>query len=137
MQIILHSLTGGMGQEGDTDTLKELAESISDTALCALGQSAANPVLSTIRYFYEEYVEHEREHFCRAGVCTGMFRITIDEEKCTSCGLCSKSCPTKTNELAGSGKYRIEQAGCIKCGACFEVCPFSSVEIVNEVSNDD
>lgn len=137
MQIILHSLTGGMGQEGDTDTLKELAESISDTALCALGQSAANPVLSTIRYFYEEYVEHEREHFCRAGVCTGMFRITIDEEKCTSCGLCSKSCPTKTIELEGSGKYRIEQAGCIKCGACFEVCPFSSVEIVNEVSNDD
>ena len=137
MQMILHALTGGMGQEGDTEALKELAESISDTALCALGQSAANPVLSTIRYFYDEYAEHEKEHFCRAGVCAGMFRVMIDEDRCTSCGLCSKNCPANTIELSGSGKYRIEQAACIRCGACFEVCPFKAVEIVNEVSNDD
>lgn len=69
MQMILHDLTSGKGQEGDTRILEELAEGISDTSLCALGQSAANPVLSTIRYFRQEYIEHEKEHFCRSGVC--------------------------------------------------------------------
>lgn len=137
MQMILHDLTGGRGQEGDTELLRKLAESISDTSLCALGQSAANPVLSTIRYFYEEYVEHEREHFCRSGVCKEMFRVMIDEDKCRSCGLCAKNCPVDTIEKRDSGKYRIIEDGCIKCGSCFEACPFNSVEIVKEVSEDD
>ena len=137
MQMILHDLTSGKGREGDTKALEDLAEGISDTSLCALGQSAANPVLSTIKYFKEEYIEHEKEHFCRSGVCPGMFRVTIDEEKCKSCGLCSKNCPADTIEKLDNGKYRIKQDGCIKCGACFEVCPFSSVEIVKEVSKDD
>lgn len=137
MQMLLHDLTGGRGQEGDTERLKELAEGIADTALCALGQSSANPVLSTIRYFYEEYIEHERDHFCRAGVCKGMFHVKINEEKCRVCGQCAKNCPTRTIKLAESGKYRIEQAGCIKCGACIDICPFSSVGTVNEVSEDD
>ena len=137
MQMILGDLTSGKGREGDTQLLEELAEGIADTSLCALGQSAANPVLSTIRYFKEEYIEHEKEHFCRSGVCQGMFRIEIDEEKCRSCGLCSKNCPVDTIEKLESGKYRIKQEGCIKCGACFEVCPFLSVDIVKEVTEDD
>ena len=137
MQMILLDLTNGKGREGDTETLKELAEGISDTALCALGQSAANPVLSTIKYFKEEYIEHEMEHFCRSGVCSGMFKLKIDEEKCKSCGLCSKNCPVDTIEKLNSGKYRIKNDGCIKCGACFEVCPFSSINIIKEVSDDD
>lgn len=137
MQMILHDLTRGKGQEGDTELLRELAESISDTSLCALGQSAANPVLSTIRYFYEEYAEHEREHFCRAGVCKGMFSVRIEEEKCKACGLCTKNCPVDAIEKMENGKYRIKEDGCIKCGACFEACPFYSVEIVKEVSKDD
>ncbi len=137
MQMILHDLTEGKGQIGDTDALEELAEGISDTSLCALGQSAANPVLSTIRYFKDEYIEHEKDHFCRSGVCKKMFRVTIDEEKCKSCGLCSKNCPVDTIEKLDSGKYRIKQEGCIKCGACFEVCPFSSVDIVKEVIDHD
>lgn len=137
MQMILHDLTNGKGQDGDTEILEELAQGISDTSLCALGQSAANPVLSTIRYFKEEYIEHEKEHFCRSGVCKAMFRLNIDEEKCMSCGLCSKNCPVDTIDKLESGKYRIIQDGCIKCGACFEICPFSSVEIVKEVSDND
>jgi len=137
MQMILHDLTSGKGREGDTEALKELAIGISDTALCALGQSAANPVLSTIKYFKEEYIEHEMEHFCRSGVCSGMFRLKIDEEKCKSCGLCFKNCPVDTIKKLDNGKYRIKNKGCIKCGACFEVCPFSSVNIVKEVSDDD
>ncbi|MDD3671966.1 MAG: NADH-ubiquinone oxidoreductase-F iron-sulfur binding region domain-containing protein [Synergistaceae bacterium] len=137
MQMILHDLTEGKGQIGDTDALEELAEGISDTSLCALGQSAANPVLSTIRYFKDEYIEHEKDHFCRSGVCKKMFRVTIDEDKCKSCGLCSKNCPVDTIEKLDSGKYRIKQEGCIKCGACFEVCPFSSVDIVKEVIDHD
>lgn len=137
MQMILQDLTSGKGRDGDIEALKELAEGISDTALCALGQSAANPVLSTIKYFKEEYIEHEMEHFCRSGVCSGMFLVKIDEEKCKSCGLCSKNCPVDTIEKLASGKYRIKNEGCIKCGACFEVCPFSSVNIIKEVSDDD
>lgn len=137
MQMILQDLTSGKGREGDTESLKELAEGISDTALCALGQSAANPVLSTIKYFKEEYIEHEMEHFCRSGVCSGMFRLKIDEDKCKSCGLCAKNCPVDTIEKLKNGKYRIKNEDCIKCGACFEVCPFSSINIIKEVNDDD
>ncbi len=136
MQTILHDLTEGRSMEGDTNDLAELAESIEDTALCALGQSAANPVLSTIKYFRDEYEEHEKGHYCRAGVCAGLFSLEIDEEKCVGCGACSKNCPTGAITSTENKKYLIKQAECIKCGACFDACPFSSVNIVKEVSID-
>ncbi len=137
MQIILSDLTNGRGQKGDTQALEELASGISDTALCALGQSAANPVLSTINYFREEYLEHERDHFCRAGVCKGMFRVRINEDKCESCGLCFKNCPADAIEKIENHKYRIRQDRCTGCGTCYNVCPFSSVEVVKEVKIND
>ncbi len=136
MQKLLHDLTGGKGKEGDTKTLIELAEAISDTSLCALGQSAANPVLSTIKYFPEEYEEHEKGHYCRSGVCADMFKFDIEADKCRSCGLCAKKCPVNAISKTENGKYRINQDNCIRCGVCIEVCPFASVEVVKEVASN-
>lgn len=137
MQMLLHDLTSGKGREGDTSALKELAEAISDTALCALGQSAANPVLSTIRYFAEEYEEHEKMHFCRAGVCYGMFDFEIVPDKCRACGLCSKKCTVGAISRSEDAKYKIIQDKCVKCGVCIEVCPFASIEVVKEAASND
>jgi len=136
MQVLLHDLTNGKGKEGDTAALKELAEAVSDTALCALGQSSANPVLSTIKYFPKEYEEHEKEHFCRAGVCSEMFDYQIIPDKCRSCGLCEKKCPADAVSKLESGKFEIILDKCIKCGICIEACPFASIEAVKEAAHN-
>lgn len=133
MQILLHDLTSGKGREGDTKALEELANEISDTSLCALGQSSANPVLSTIKYFPEEYAEHEKEHFCRAGICPNMFNIIIEAEKCQSCGLCAKKCPVSAINKTENEKYLIDQDICIRCSICIDTCPFASIKVVKEV----
>ena len=127
MQMILHDLTGGKGREGDTEKLKELALGVADTALCALGQSAANPILSTINYFPEEYIEHEKEHLCRAGVCHGMYSLTITD-KCRSCGICAKNCPAQAIAKGADARYTINPALCITCGTCLDVCPFTAIK---------
>ena len=127
MQRILHDLTSGKGRPGDTELLCSLAMGIKQTALCALGQSSANPVLSTIRYFPEEYAEHEKDGFCRAGVCGGMYSIAIDREKCRGCGVCFRNCPVGAIAAEGEKKYAVNTALCIKCGLCAAKCPFGAV----------
>jgi len=127
---ILERITTGKGETGDIDKLELLAKNIKASALCGLGQTAPNPVLSTLRYFRDEYEAHVLDKKCPAGVCKSMLQYTIDASKCKSCGLCTKVCPMSC--IIGEKKvpYVIDQAKCAKCGACMEKCPFKAISKV-------
>ena len=124
---ILTRITKGKGEEGDIEKLEVLAELLSDTALCALGKTAANPVLSTLKYFREEYEEHIRKKHCPAHECPGLFRYEIDEEACKGCGICLKKCPVGAVTGEKKKPHKIDQEKCTQCGVCFSKCPFSAV----------
>ena len=124
---VLDRLTKGEGQEGDIETLEELGTLLEDTALCALGKTAAYPVLSTVRQFREEYRAHIDEKRCPAKECPGLFRYEIDAEVCKGCALCAKKCPVEAISGERKQPHRIDQEKCTNCGTCFEVCPFSAV----------
>ncbi len=126
MSRILHDISEGRGQPGDVETLTEMAGAMADTALCGLGQSAPNPVLSTIEYFREEYVEHIDEKFCRSGVCQGLFAVRIDDA-CIGCGVCGKSCPASAIHGVAKKKFEADAATCIGCGACIQICPVGAI----------
>jgi len=128
MHEILERITNGKGEEGDIEKLEILAESIKQGALCGLGQTAPNPVLSTLRYFRDEYEAHVKEHRCPAGVCKSLLKYMIIPEKCKGCSLCSRKCPV--NAISGEVKkpYVIDQSKCIKCGVCMETCKFAAIE---------
>ncbi len=125
---MLEAITKGKGKPEDIGTLNDLSHEIIDTSLCGLGQSAPNPVLTTTKYFLNEYEEHINEGYCRAGVCTDLVTFYIDEDKCKACLQCKKVCPV--DAIAGEKKvpHRIDQNKCIKCRACFEICKFDSVK---------
>lgn len=128
MYEILDRITNGKGEEGDIEKLEILAESIHQGALCGLGQTAPNPVLSTLKYFRDEYEAHVKEHRCPSGVCKAMLKYTIIADKCKGCSLCAKKCPV--NAISGEIKkpYLIDQSKCIKCGVCMDVCKFAAIE---------
>ncbi len=123
MSDILKNITEGKGQAGDVELLEELSEVMSDASLCALGQTAANPVLSTIKYFRDEYEAHVNEKRCPAKVCKALIAYYIEPDKCTACGLCLKNCPSGAVNGGKKIIHWIDQAKCTKCGICFEVCP--------------
>jgi len=129
MLFILNDITSGQGKEGDLDLLEELSETMKEASLCALGQSAPNPVLSTLQHFRDEYEAHIKEKRCPAGVCKDLIRFDIDQEKCKGCGLCLKNCPVNAVYEKGKKRFFIDHDKCIKCGACYAVCPdkFSAV----------
>jgi len=127
MLYILDRITHGDGEAGDLDRLAVLADLLAGTALCALGKTAANPVLSTIRYFRQEYEEHILNHRCPAKVCKGLFLYDIDAEACKGCGICRKNCPVDAITGERRQAHVIDQAICTKCGTCLEKCPFSAV----------
>lgn len=120
---IFNRIVSGQGQPGDIELLEEICEFMSLASMCALGKTAANPVLSTIRHFRSEYEAHITEKRCPALVCKELIRFAIDPAKCTGCGLCAKSCPTNAISKLDSGVYQVDDARCIKCGSCELACP--------------
>lgn len=130
MMEILNKITEGKGELSDLDQLEELAEYIKSSSLCGLGQTAPNPVLSTLSHFKEEYLAHVVDKRCPSGVCTKLLEYFITD-KCIGCGMCTKACPTTcikpigevVNEKTGRRRHVINKVNCIKCGACMSACP--------------
>jgi len=130
MYMILDYITQGLGREGDIELLEELGQAIKAGSLCGLGQTVPNPVLSTIRYFRDEYEAHIKEKRCPAGVCKDLIIFSIIDEKCTGCGVCLRACP----EMAISGEklqpHLIDEKKCVQCGICREVCKFDAINVI-------
>jgi len=124
---ILDRITNGKGQEGDIERLEELAYQIKDNSLCGLGQTAPNPVLTTIKYFRDEYEAHIIHRKCPAKVCRPLLTYTVDEEKCTGCTVCLKNCPVKAITGERKKPHIINQEICTKCGVCYSKCKFESI----------
>ena len=125
---ILEKITTGKGTLADLDKLEELASYIKENSLCGLGQTAPNPILSTLRYFKDEYIAHVVEKRCPSGVCKELLRYNILEDKCIGCTRCARNCPT--NAISGEVKkpHKIDQDKCIKCGVCMKECKFQAIE---------
>jgi NADH:ubiquinone oxidoreductase subunit F (NADH-binding)/(2Fe-2S) ferredoxin/Pyruvate/2-oxoacid:ferredoxin oxidoreductase delta subunit len=124
---ILERISHGEGELADLDRLQALAELLGEASLCALGTTAANPILSTLRYFREEYEEHINNRRCPARECRGLFRYEIDPETCTGCGICRKNCPAEAITGERRKPHLIDQQKCTKCNTCFEKCPFGAI----------
>jgi NADH:ubiquinone oxidoreductase subunit F (NADH-binding)/ferredoxin len=129
MHGILTDICEGKGKLEDLDLLEELAKVVQKTSLCQLGSTSPNPVLTTLRYFKDEYIVHITEKKCPAGVCKSLIRYDIDAEKCTGCGVCRKRCPQEA--ISGEKKkvHILDREKCIKCGICLDSCKFDAVEV--------
>ena len=124
---ILEKITSGNGTMEDLDKLEELCYYIKDNSLCGLGQTAPNPILSTLRYFRDEYIAHVVDKKCPAGVCKNLLQYVIDPDKCKGCTACARKCPV--GAISGTVKqpHTIDPAKCIKCGACMATCKFGAI----------
>jgi NADH-quinone oxidoreductase subunit F len=128
---ILERIVEGKGTLEDLDLLEELGEAITETSLCGLGKSAALPVLSTLKNFREEYIDHVVDKRCKTGNCQAMVMYKINPDTCKGCSKCARNCPV--NAISGKIKepFTIDAEKCIKCGACIETCPFNAVYTEN------
>ena len=129
MREILEDICAGKGKEGDIDLLGKMSQAIADGSLCALGGSAPNPVLSTLKYFREEYDAHIKDHRCPAGVCKALITYSINADKCTGCGMCIKVCPTQATSGEKKKAHTIDNNKCTRCGACIESCKFDAITV--------
>ena len=124
---MLTKISEGKGTMEDLDAMRELAQTIKDTSLCGLGQTAPNPVLSTLNFFEDEYIAHVQDKACPAGACQSLLKYMITEEKCIGCTKCAKVCPVSCISGKVKEKHVIDQNQCIKCGACFDACPVNAI----------
>ena len=124
---LLEKITDGRGEMEDLDKIEELASFIKANSLCGLGQTAPNPVLSTLRYFRDEYIAHIKDKRCPAGVCKKLLQYRIDPVKCKGCTLCARTCPAGAIKGSVKNPHVIDQSKCIKCGACMEKCKFGAI----------
>ena len=127
---ILEKIVAGKGTMEDLEKLEETAVFVKERSLCGLGKSAPLPVLSTIKNFREEYIEHIQEHKCRAHVCKAMQNYVIDPDKCKGCGKCARNCPVSAISGEKKAPHTIDTAKCIKCGTCKDNCPFAAIEVL-------
>ena len=124
---ILERITRGEGREGDIELLIELGEMMTEASLCALGKTAPNPVLTTLRYFKEEYLEHIVDKNCPAGVCKALTTFRIEEGLCKGCGSCKRNCPADAIIGQLRASHTIDPSKCIKCGSCIDACSFKAI----------
>jgi NADH-quinone oxidoreductase subunit F len=135
MHRILTNICDGKGKEGDIETLEDLSEVAVEASLCALGKSAPNPFLSTLRYFRDEYEAHIAEKRCTALSCKGLVSYYIEPEKCEACLICMRKCPSHGIEGGKHQIHVIDQEKCDRCGVCFEVCP-PNFDAVRKISGE-
>jgi len=126
---ILTAITEGRGEPGQIEVLERIGDTMKNASLCGLGQTAANPVLTTLQYFGDEYRAHIEDHKCPAGVCRALIRFDIDQLRCTGCGACVRACPVQA--ISGNKKepHVLDQELCIRCGSCRLVCKFDAVQV--------
>ncbi len=127
---VLERISTGNGKEDDIERIESLANLIKSTSLCALGQTAPNPVLTTLKYFHKEYEEHIVHSTCPAGTCKELITLEIDQEACRQCALCIKNCPVEAISGGPKEKTVIEKTKCTKCKICFDICPFEAIVII-------
>jgi ferredoxin len=123
---MLTNMTRGVGGEKDIEKIKLLSEFVRDNSLCGLGQNAPNPILSTLRFYKEEYEMHVKDKKCCAGACSNLLKYFITD-KCVGCGNCAKHCPVQCISGEPRKRFSIDQDKCIKCGTCYEVCAFKAI----------
>ncbi len=124
---LLTRITRGQGSEEDVELLKSLARDVKAASLCALGGTAPNPVITTLRYFEDEYEMHVKERRCAAGVCEDLTLIAIKDSLCQGCGICIRYCPVEAISGERKAVHSIDMDKCLKCGVCLDSCPFDAI----------